>query len=190
MWRTLTPLDSCPRSHYTHTHTRSHRHTQIHTTPTHCWVSCCSCASWCRRLRAFSCLRWSFHDFEATLRANSLCLSSFSLCRKLRLRGIEAGTGKVCGGQGVARRVHKWHKEERRESDRLVLGSSLQAAVFQTIHISQQHLQMFSSRAHVQLTPFSLEESVFPPTHSLRANTTQLVNSRLQTQLRWVTWVI
>lgn len=189
MWRTLTLLDSCPWSHYTHT--PPHRHTQIHTPPTHRWVSCCSCASWCRRLRAFSCLRWSFHDFEATLRANSLCLSSFSLCRKWKLRMIEGGTEKKSMWRTRGSGRHKSRTERREERVRgLVFGSSLQAAVFQTVHISQQRLQMFSSKAHVQLTPFSPEESVFPPTHSLRANTTQLVNSRLQTQLRWVTWVI
>ncbi len=186
MWRTLTPKDFCPMSPYTCTNT----HTQIHTPPTYCWVSCCSCASWCRRLRAFSCLRWSFHDFEATLRANSLCLSSFSLCITWKLRGIKGGTEKACGEQGEARKAQEWDKEERREIEKLVLESSLQAAVFQTIHISQQRLQMFSSAAHVQLTPFSLEESFSPSTRSLRANTTQLVNSRLQAQLRCVTWDI
>lgn len=80
-------------------------------------------------------------------------------------------------------------EEERHESGKkrrvqeITLRNSLRAAVFQTIHISQQRLQMFSSKAHVQLTPFSLEESIFPPAQQPRANTTQLVNRRLQTQL-------
>lgn len=58
--------------------------------------------------------------------------------------------------------------------------------VFQNIHISQQRLQMVSSKAHVQLTPFSLQESLVLHKNSLGANTTQMMNSRLETELRWV----
>lgn len=58
-------------------------------TPSYLCVCCRSSASWCRRLRALSCLRSSFHDLDATFRANSLCFNSFSLYREER-------RGSVC----------------------------------------------------------------------------------------------
>lgn len=125
------PSGPCPGL-IIHTYTHCHRNTQVHNPPTCLWVSCCSCASWCRRLRAFSCLRWSFHDFEATLRANSLCLSSFSLCRKWKVRRIQGGTEKVCGGQGFARKVQTWDKERRKtEIRKLSAGSHLSSHTHQ-----------------------------------------------------------
>lgn len=87
-------------SHYRDRHSHAHvAETHTHTLlppPFYLRVSCCSCASWCRRLRAFSCLRWSFHDFEATLRANSLCLSSFSLCREIKFEKDAGRKGREC----------------------------------------------------------------------------------------------
>ena len=41
---------------------------------------CLNSASWWSRLSAFSCFFSSFHDLEATFRANSRCFNSFSLC--------------------------------------------------------------------------------------------------------------
>lgn len=45
-------------------------------------LSFLSSASLCKRWRAFSCFLSSFRDLDATFRANSLCFSSFSLCKK------------------------------------------------------------------------------------------------------------
>lgn len=59
--------------------------------------------------------------------------------------------------------------------------------VFQNIHISHQCLQMVSSKAHVQLTPFSLQESLTLHKNSLEANTTQMMDSRLERQ-SWDEW--
>jgi len=48
---------------------------------------------------------------------------------------IEGGTEKGCEGHEVARSM-RVAQEKRRDRERLVLGSSLQAAVFQTAHQS------------------------------------------------------
>lgn len=70
--------------------------------------------------------------------------------------------------------------KERRETGISFRNYSM--GVFKNIHISHQCLQMVSSKAHVQLTPFSLQESLTLHKNSLEANTTQMMDSRLERQ--------
>lgn len=52
-------------------------------------LSCFLCsASSCSRRNIFSCFFSSFRERDDTLRANSLCFSSFSLCKHERNRGV------------------------------------------------------------------------------------------------------
>lgn len=132
----LNPIGLLSCSRYTHTTDTHACHPPPTPTSTHLCASCCSCASWCSRLRAFSCLRWSFHDLEATLRANSLCLSSFSLC--------------WCEKEGK-------EEEEEVEKKRLVLVFRVTLCFFKTSTFRQRCAQMASSKkAYVQLPQFSL----------------------------------
>ena len=76
---------------------------------THQWTSRRCSASSCRRRRARSCFRSSFLDLEATLRANSLCFSSLSLCRE------EGGREKM--GWDVSRREREERKKQRMKKE-------------------------------------------------------------------------
>lgn len=93
---------------------------------------------------------------------------------EMKMKGVtetgEGGQGKKKGA-GIS---EEGAREERAEG-RLVYGSSLQASLFQVVHISQRRLQMFSSKAHVQLN------SIQPGRRSLFSSNRQHESKHNQT---------
>lgn len=172
MWRT-NPLDSCPWSHYKRTRCHKHKCTSLlHTA-----------------------------DFPvAAVRAGAdvwelspVCAGPSMILRP-RCEQTPCAWAPSASAENQNERTQRegqtrcvWDTGEgQKREKRMQQITFRKLCAFQTAHINQQLFQMFS-KAHVQLTQFSLEEGIFPVTPSLRANTAQLVNRRLQTLLGWVT---